>query len=76
MVRGSITEVSRDKKGLPRKGGPVFSIEWDDGLKEEEVTIQDMQNIVKTDEKILGGCTALSEDIPMFIKAAGEVSKM
>ena len=71
MVRGTITEVSRDKNGLPRKGGPVFSIEWDDGLREGEVTMQEMQSIVKTDEKILGGCTALSDDIPNFLKAAG-----
>ena len=73
MIRGTITHVSRDKNGLPRKTGPVFNIEWDDGLKEYELSLQEMQNIVKSDEKILGGCTSLTEDVPEFIRKAGEM---
>jgi hypothetical protein len=73
MVRGTITSVSRDKNGLPRKEGPVFSILWDDGLSEVEVSLQEMQNIVKIDEKELGGYTSLTDDVPYFLEEVGKI---
>jgi hypothetical protein len=73
MVRGTITSVSRDKNGLPRKEGPVFSILWDDGLSEVEVSLQEMQNIVKVDEKELGGYTSLTDDVPYFLEEVGKI---
>ena len=73
MVRGTITEVSREKNGLPRKEGPVFSIQWDDGLFECDISLQDMQSIVKVDEKELGGHTFLTDDVPIFLESAGKV---
>jgi len=73
MVRGTITSVSRDKNGLPRKEGPVYSILWDDGLSEVEIGLQEMQTIVKVDEKELGGHTSLTDDVPIFLEETGKI---
>jgi len=73
IVRGTITEVSRTKNGLPREDGPTFTIQWDDGLLESEIDVNEMNKIVKVDPKQLGGRTVLSDGMPKFLEEVGKI---
>lgn len=73
LVRGTIASVSRTKNGLPRADGPAFEVLWDDGLAEEELSLQDMQRLVRDDEKSLGARTPLAASAVRFLEVAGAV---
>jgi len=73
MIRGTIVEVSREKNGLPRKEGPVFTIEWDDNFREEDVGLEEMRKLVESDPKELGACADLTDEVMEYLKEVGKL---
>ena len=73
-MAGYITEVCYTKRGVPYYGGPRYTIKWENGQVEEEISAKDLLAVYKQTPRSLGCCSILDDDLSSRLLSAGEAA--